>query len=272
MRFMVIIKANADSEAGVMPSERLLTEMTKFNEELANAGVMVGGEGLQPSSKGARVRLSRDGATVSDGPFPETKELIAGFWLLQVGSLEEVIEWVKRIPNPDGEESEIEIRQVFEADDFGEEFTPEARAIENRIRSRASLQQVNPYVLFDGNCREAFDFYAQCLGGEIEDMIPHRGTSAEEFVPPDWADKIMHANMKLNGGRLMGSDAPPGHFQKPQGFSVQLSISTVDEAERIFADLARGGKVTMPIEKTFWASRFGMLVDRFGIPWMINCI
>ena len=271
MRFMVIIKANADSEAGAMPSERVLTEMAKFNEELANAGVMIGGEGLHPSSKGARVRLSKNGAAVTDGPFPETKELIAGFWLLQADSIDEIIDWVKRIPNPDGEESEVEIRQVFEADDFGDEFTPEARAIEDRIRSRASLQQVNPYLLFGGACREAFEFYAQCLGGDIEDMIPHRGTPAAEFVPPDWLDKIMHASMKLNGGRLMGSDAPPDRFEKPRGFSVQLSISTVDEAERIFDELGRGGEVTMPLEKTFWASRFGMLVDRFGIPWMINC-
>lgn len=135
MRVMVLIKANKDSEAGVMPSERLLTEMGNFNEELVKAGVMLAGEGLHPSSKGKRVRFSGDRRTVIDGPFTETKELIAGFWLWQVKSIEEAVEWVKRIPNPDGIEDEVEIRPVFEADDFGDEFTPEARAQEDRIRA-----------------------------------------------------------------------------------------------------------------------------------------
>lgn len=137
MRFMIIVKATKDSEAGVMPSEQLLTEMGKFNEELVNAGVMLAGEGLQPSSKGARVRFSGSTRTVIDGPFAETKELIAGFWLWQVKSKDEAIEWVKRCPNPMKEESEIEIRQVFEAEDFGDEFTPELRAQEERLRAQS---------------------------------------------------------------------------------------------------------------------------------------
>ena len=131
MRFMVIVKATEDSEAGVMPSEEILTEMGKFNEELAKAGVLLAGEGLQPSSKGARVKFSGNQRTVTDGPFAETKELIAGFWLWQVKSLDEAIEWIKRAPFVDGE---IEIRQVFEADDFGTELTPELRAQEERLR------------------------------------------------------------------------------------------------------------------------------------------
>jgi hypothetical protein len=135
MRFMIIVKANEKSEAGVMPSERLLTEMGKYNEELVKAGVLLAGEGLHPTSKGARVRFSGSKRTVVDGPFPETKELVAGFWLIQVSSKEEAIEWVKRIPNPDGDESEVEIRQVFEAEDFGAEFTPEAREREDRLRA-----------------------------------------------------------------------------------------------------------------------------------------
>lgn len=136
MRVMVIVKASADSEAGVMPSEALLTEMGRFNEELARAGVLLAGEGLHPSSRGVRVRMSGRDRTVIPGPFPATGELIAGFWLLQLKSMEEAIEWVKRTPNPMGEESEIEIRPVFEAEDFGEEFTPELRAQEERIRSQ----------------------------------------------------------------------------------------------------------------------------------------
>ena len=138
MRFMVIVKANKDSEAGIMPSQQLLEDMNKYNEELVKAGVMLAGEGLQPSSKGARVKFRGDQRTVIDGPFAESKELIAGFWLFQCKSKEEAIEWVKRAPNPmPGAESEIEIRQVFESEDFGAEFTPELRAQEDRIRAQA---------------------------------------------------------------------------------------------------------------------------------------
>ena len=136
MRFMVIVKATADSEAGVMPSEELLAAMGRYNEELAEAGVMLAGEGLQPSAKGVRVKFSGDQRSVTDGPFSETKELIAGFWIFQVASLQACIEWVKRCPNPMPGESEIEIRQVFEAEDFGAEFTPELREQETRIRAR----------------------------------------------------------------------------------------------------------------------------------------
>ncbi len=135
MRFMLIVKADKDSEAGVMPSEELLTEMGKYNEELVKAGIMLAGEGLHPSSRGARVKFSGDKRTVVDGPFSETKELVAGFWLIDVKSKEEAIEWVKRCPNPMGGESEIEIRQVFEADDFGEALTPELREQEERMRA-----------------------------------------------------------------------------------------------------------------------------------------
>jgi hypothetical protein len=136
MRFMVLVKADANSEAGVLPDGQLLTEMGKYNEQLANAGVLLAGEGLHPSSKGARVRFSGKQRTVIDGPFPETKELVAGFWLFQVKSKQEAIEWVKRCPNPMPGESEIEIRQVFEAEDFGEVLTPELREQEERLRKQ----------------------------------------------------------------------------------------------------------------------------------------
>ena len=141
MRFMVMVKATKDSEAGVMPSHELLAAMGKYNEELVKAGVMLAGEGLHPSSKGARVRFSGDKRTVIDGPFAETKELVAGFWLWQCRSKEEAIEWVKRCPNPMPGESEIEIRQVFESEDFGEEFTPELREQEERVRAQAAAQR-----------------------------------------------------------------------------------------------------------------------------------
>ena len=137
MRFMILIKATKDSEAGVMPSQQLLTEMGKFNEELVKAGIMLAGEGLHPTSKGARVKFSGSKRTVIDGPFAETKELLAGFWLWQVKSKEEAIEWVKRCPNPHNEEAEVEIRQVFEVEDFGAELTPELREQETRLRAQS---------------------------------------------------------------------------------------------------------------------------------------
>lgn len=142
MRFMILIKASKESEAGIMPDEKLMTDMGKFNEELVKAGVMLAGEGLHPSSKGARVRFSGDKRTVVDGPFPETKELLAGYWVWQVKSREEAIEWVKRCPSPmPGTETEVEIRQVFEAEDFGAEFTPELRAQEERLRAEIAAKK-----------------------------------------------------------------------------------------------------------------------------------
>ena len=141
MRFMVIVKATKDSEAGALPSEELLTAMGKYNEELAKAGILLAGEGLQPSSKGARVRFSGAKRTVIDGPFAETKELVAGFWLWKVKSKDEAIEWVKRCPNPMPGDSEIEIRQVFEAEDFGEQFTPELKEQAERVYTQVSARK-----------------------------------------------------------------------------------------------------------------------------------
>ncbi len=131
--------------------------------------------------------------------------------------------------------------------------------------------QMNPYLLFNGQCEEAFKFYAQCLGGKIEVMLPHEGTPAAQQVPPDWQKKILHARLSVGGQVLMASDAPPGSFKQPQGFSVSLQASDPGEAERIFRYLVEGGQARMPMQETFWAARFGMLVDRFGIPWMVSC-
>jgi hypothetical protein len=144
MRLMVMVKATKDSEAGIMPSQELLQAMGKFNEELVNAGVMLAGEGLKPSSKGARVRFDGPKRSVVDGPFTETKELVAGYWLWRVGSMAEAIEWVKRCPNPMPGASEIEIRPLFEAEDFGEEFTPELREQEERVRAQAEKNEKKP--------------------------------------------------------------------------------------------------------------------------------
>jgi hypothetical protein len=141
MKFMVIVKATADSEAGVMPTRQQLAEMGQFNEELVKAGVLLAGEGLHPTSRGARIVFDGDSRSVVDGPFTESKELIAGFWIMQTASLQECIDWVKRSPNPFDGESEIEIRQIFEAEDFGAEFTPELREQEERLRAEMAQQQ-----------------------------------------------------------------------------------------------------------------------------------
>jgi PhnB protein len=131
--------------------------------------------------------------------------------------------------------------------------------------------QLNAYLLFKGNCEEAFKFYEKSLGGKIEAMIPHAGTPAEKHVSPEWRDKIMHARLLVGNAVLMGSDAPLDKFEEPKGFSVSLNTNDPAEAERVFHALEQGGTVKMPIQKTFWSPRFGMLVDRFGIPWMVNC-
>jgi PhnB protein len=131
--------------------------------------------------------------------------------------------------------------------------------------------QLNPYLTFNGQCEAAFKFYEQCLGGKIVAMVPHAGTPAEEHVPAEWRNKILHASLTIGNEVLMGSDAPPDRYEESKGFSVTLGVNDPAEAERIFNALAEKGTVQMPLEQTFWAARFGMLVDRFGIPWMINC-
>lgn len=131
--------------------------------------------------------------------------------------------------------------------------------------------QVNPYLLFNGDCETAFKFYEHIVGGKITAMLTHAGTPMEAHIPPEWKSKILHTSMTIGDTVLMASDAPPDRYQKPQGFSVSLALKDTGEAERIFHALAEGGSVGMPIQQTFWAARFGMLVDKFGIPWMINC-
>ena len=131
--------------------------------------------------------------------------------------------------------------------------------------------ELSPYLLFNGDCAEAFKFYEQVLGGKIEAMMPFAGSPSAESAPPEWGDKILHASMKIDGQYIMASDAPPGHFAKPQGISVSIALKDRDKGESIFNSLAEGGDVQMPFQKTFWASGFGMCTDRFGIPWMVNC-
>jgi PhnB protein len=136
---------------------------------------------------------------------------------------------------------------------------------------KEKAMQTNAYLLFNGQCEEAFTLYAKVLGGKIESMMPHEGTPAAESVPKEWRKKILHAKLNLGDTVLMASDAPPGRYEKPAGFSVNIGVQTPAEAERVYSGLSQGGKITMPLAETFWALKFGMFVDRFGTPWMINC-
>lgn len=131
--------------------------------------------------------------------------------------------------------------------------------------------QIHSYLFFDGHCEEAFNLYEKALGGKIVAMLPHEGTPAAEHVPAEWKKKIMHARLEVGGEAIMGSDAPPKHFSKPQGFSVSVTVKTKADAEKVFNELAKGGSITMPLSPTFWSVAFGMVTDRFGVPWMVNC-
>lgn len=270
MKFMIIRKADAQTEASEMPGQQLLMDMGRYNESMVNAGVFVDGMGLKASEFGFRVDFNNGKPIVTDGPFAETKELVAGFTLIEVASREEAIEWVKRWPASDADgNAHLEVRQVFEMEDFEQ---GEGLAVHEALSERLAKQprSIGPYLSFNGQCAQAFHYYADVLGGSVEFMMtfgdsPERGNVAEH-----WQEKIMHAHLNLGNQFLMGCDAPEGWHQKPQGFSVQLQVDSAEKAERIFAALAKGGTIKMPMEETFWAKRFGALVDQFYIPWMIN--
>jgi PhnB protein len=283
MRFMVIVKATTDSEAGVMPSTEALAAMGEYNEQLVRAGVMLAGDGLHPSSRGSRVRFSGKERTVTDGPFAETKELIAGFWLWQVRSREEAIEWLKRAPFDGG--TEVELRQVFEAEDFGAALTPELREQEERLRAQAVSQGlsarpidgrgmlVQPYLFFEGRCEEALEYYRKVLGAELKALL--RFADCPEPLPPGRLPpggdaKVMHAAFRIGDTTLMASDGFCSGKPSFQGFSVSLSAPDDVAARRLFDALADGGEVRMPFGPTFFATSFGMVADRFGLGWMVS--
>lgn len=274
MRVMVIVKATKSSEAGELPSEELLTAMGKFNEQLVSAGIMKAGDGLKPSSAAKRVHFHGNDRSVTDGPFAETKELIAGYWLWEVGSMQEAIDWVKRCPNPMLEDSDIDIRPLYEMADFAE-MDPQGavRAQEEALTRNMSLQQatVQPYLFFSGRCEEALAFYEQALGAHV--VMKVRFSESPDAVPdgmlqPGFEKKIMHASFTVGKMTVMASD---GCDDKStfDGFRLALSVSTEAAADVAFSALAEGGKVDMPLMKTFWSPRYGMLTDQFGVGWMV---
>ena len=270
MKFAILVKATADSEAGVMPTHELLAAMGAYNEELVKAGIMQAGEGLQPSSKGARVRFSGQERTVVDGPFAETKELVAGFWIWTVKSREEAIEWVKRCPNPMLTDSEIEIRQIFEAEDFGAEFTPELREQEEKLRAqldgKATVQAVppvrgaTPYLTIkDANA--AIAFYKKIFG-------------AQEVLRMDAPDGApIHAELKVGPAHFMITEERPQYGALgPLTIGGSASSTTLyfADVDPVFAAaLAAGSEQGMPLMDQFWGDRSGSITDPFGHKWML---
>ncbi len=265
MKYMLMRKADAQTEEGILPSEELLQAMANYNERMARAGVFVSGEGLRPSREGWRITLENGEPRVIDGPFAETKELLAGFTVLDVDSPEEAVAWAKQWPREDGDAT-VELRRFFAPEDFAPGPGVEHHRAHGRLPS-----EMNVHLVFSGNCREAMAFYAEVTGGHVESMVTFGGTPAAADTPAHWHDRIIHASLNLRGRRLMGADMDGDCYQAPQGAAVYLAYPEPEQAEAIFARLSEGGSVTMPIGETFWARRFGMATDRYGIHWMIAC-
>lgn len=269
MRFMVLIKADKNTEAGVMPSEQVLAAMGQFNEALVKAGVMLSGEGLQPSIKGARLRFSGAQRTLVDGPFAETKELIAGFWIWQVKSREEAIEWARRCPNPTGAEGEIELRQIFEAEDFGAEFTPELREQEERLRAQLAKPAVapvpapkgaTPYLVVKG-AADAIRFYEQAFQARLLTRVEAPNGS------------LMHAELQVGPASFMMTEecAQYGALSPltigGSGSSATVYVPDVDAA--VARCVAAGARIDMPLQDQFWGDRCASITDPFGHKWMV---
>jgi PhnB protein len=273
---MVMVKASPGSETGKMPSAELLTAMGKFNEELVKAGIMESGDGLKPSSEGFRVRFSGNQRIVTTGPFTETNEIIAGYWIWNVNSMEDAIEWVKKCPNPmDDEDSDIEIRTFYTMEDFAEaDLDGKAAAHENTLRQTLAMRKtaVNNYLFFSGRCDDALKFYQQHLSAEIKYLIRFNESpdpAPEGMLQAGFENKIMHVEFSLGNINIMASDGC-NDVEKFSGFRLVLTVPTEDEAHRIFSALAsHGGKVDMPLSKTFWSPLYGQVTDQFGVGWMV---
>lgn len=274
MKVMVIVKASASSEAGKLPSQELLTAMGQFNEELVKAGIMEFGEGLKPSSQGLRVRFKGDERLVTTGPFTETNELIAGFWIWNVNSMEEALEWVKKCPNPMEEESDIEIRSFYTMEDFAE-IDSDGKVAEQEAELRQAIDlkkmDVKNYLFFSGRCEEAIEYYRKHLGAQVQCLM--RFSECPEPIPegvlqPGFEHKVMHSQFSLGNTQVYASDGCDDGTQ-PAGFRLSLTLDSSDQAQRIFNALAQGGKVDMPLTPTFWSPLYGQVTDQFGIGWMV---
>ncbi len=265
MKVMVIVKATADSEAGNMPKEALLAEMGQFNADLAAAGIMIDGAGLKPSSQGARVVFNGNDRQVIDGPFAETKELVAGYWVLgsKVSGRSEGVGEALPHPMPGVDGAIIEIRPYFELDDFGTEYTPELQELEKQTQAMVDLRGTftQPYLFFGGRCEEALDFYGKVLGAQV--LMKMRFNESPQPPPPGFLEdgfetKIMHSTFKLGETTMMASDGCDSRSSF-DGFRLAFQTKTTEQAEKAFAGLSEGGKVDMPLTKTFWSPLYGQV-------------
>lgn len=271
---MVLVKATASSETGQMPSEQLMIDMGRYNEELVKAGIMKAGEGLKPSSQGVRVRFSGSERSVANGPFSATNELVAGFWIWEVQSMDEAVEWVKRCPNPMPEESEIEIRPIFDTADFAEsDPTGEIRAHEEglRIATAARNATVRPYLFFGGRCDEALAFYQKAIGAQVGNLIRFNESPdpvPEGLLQSGFENKVMHSEFTVGDMTIMASDGcdDQSHFS---GFRLVLSVENEEDARRMFDALAEEGNIDLPLCPTFWSPCYGQVTDRFNVGWMV---
>lgn len=275
MQVMVFVKATPGSEAGKMPSEALMAAMGDFNEALVAAGIMEGGDGLKPSSEGYRVRFNGEERIVTKGPFVETNELVAGYWVWNVSSMEEAIEWVKKCPNPMEEEiSDIEIRPYFALEDFAEVDTDGAFATrETELREQLALQQASSvtYLFFGGRTEEAIAYYQEHLGAKVEQLFKFSDAPdpiPEGVLPPNFDDKIMHGEITLGGSRYLVSDGC-GEVSATGGFALTFQHKDAAIIENTFNALAKDGEVVMPLAPTFFSPLYGQVKDPFGVTWML---
>lgn len=274
MKVVVFVKATPSSEAEMMPSEQLLADMGRYNEELVAAGIMKDAAGLKPSSHAVRVRFSGSDRTVINGPFPETKELVAGYWLWEVPSMEAAIEWVKKCPNPMPEDSDIEIRPEYEFGDFDEVMNEDLKNQEETLGAQVSLQksEVGPYLYFGGRCEEALEFYRKRLMAKVGMVM--RFNQSPDPVPagmlaPGFENKIMHCDFTIGSTKILASDGCSEKDGNFGGFRLMLNAPTEAAAKLAFEALSDGGKVDMPLMATFWSPAYGMVTDRFGVGWMV---
>lgn len=278
MKVMVIVKATDSSEAGVPPTQELMNAMGEFNETLVKAGIMESGDGLKPSNQGFRVRFSGNKREVVQGPFIETNELIAGYWIWNVDSIEQAIEWVKKCPNPMLEDSDIEIRPFYSMEDYADwdttgEIAEKEQCLRDTVTMQNSMQQatMNSYLFFSGRCEEALTYYQEHLGASISMLMRFSDSPEplpEDALTPGFEDKVMHCEFSIANIKLFASDGC-GDGTEISGFSLALTLNDPDEAHRVFNALAKNGQINMPLTETFWSPLYGQVTDQFGVAWMV---
>ncbi|TMN73386.1 hypothetical protein CWB85_04530 [Pseudoalteromonas sp. S1727] len=277
MKVMVIVKATTSSETGTLPDKELLTAMGEYNQALIDAGIMKSGDGLRPSSEGYRIRFSKTDRTVTKGPFAETNELIAGYWVWEIDSMDEAIAWVKKCPNPMLEESDIEIRPFYEMADFAE-IDNDGEVAEQEKRQQQSIvmhqAKASCYLFFSGRCEEALTYYQTHLDAKIGMMFRFNESPEpipEGAIPANFDDKIMHSEFTIGDMKLLATDGCNDSVDEVNysGFNLTLTIDSEQALRRIFAALSQDGQVRMPLAETFWSPLYGQVTDKFGIGWML---